>query len=664
MPASPENLFKRAVAAYQAERLERAGAICRALLKRAPGHGAALHLLGVIELKLGHPEEAERFIGKLSAMAPDSARAHYSFAHVLAVRGKFSEAIIEYRRALALEPGHGPTHLALGNALKALGQGTEAARAYADALRIKADYPEALNGLGAVLCEQKKYGEAVDYFERALALRPEFPDALNNLGGVSIELGRFSEAERYCERAIALQPDSPAALNNLGNALRARGNWTEAISCYERALAIRPDSPEIRNNLGLAILNSRSDLDAAAAHFRKVLVQYPDHVPAMTHLAITLYHQGEFAEAAACCERALALRPDYLYALNNLGNALKALGRLPEAIAAYKRFVAVEPDDPEAHNNLAMALLLDGRFDEGWREFEWRLKTAQLASGPRDFPQPQWRGEEAGGRSLLIHAEQGFGDTIQFCRYAPLAAARGWRVILEVQPQLVRLMESLPGVEKVIARGEPPPDFDFHCPMLSLPLAFATRPETIPASHSYLAVEEKALAAWQKRLQADPERFRIGLVWAGNPRPFSFELSATDRRRSMPPEALAPLAPLPGTRFYSLQKEGPEPPVELGIIDWMAECHDFSDTAALIANLDLVISVDTAVVHLAAALGRPIWLLNRRDSCWRWFLERDESPWYPTLRLFRQPRPGDWESVVERVKKQLERILRNGRVLS
>ncbi|MGB9153702.1 MAG: tetratricopeptide repeat protein, partial [Alphaproteobacteria bacterium] len=389
--------------------------------------------------------------------------------------------------------------------------------------------------------------------------------------------------------------------------------------------------------------------------FRHILKQYPNHVGALTHLGITLCHKGAFTEGADYYERALALQPDYRNALNNLGNALHALGKTTEAIDVYKRVISAQPDDPEGHKNMAMSLLMLGRFDEGWREYECRWQTTQLTTAQRNFSQPQWHGEDARGLTLLIHAEQGFGDTLQFCRYAPLAAARGIKIVLEVQPELVRLMNSLVGIEKVIGRGEPLPDFDLHCPMMSLPLAFGTQVETIPAEAAYLSAPPESSAKWQKRL-GDSKCFRVGLIWAGNPRLFSSDLAAANRRRSMPPERLAPLIEVENIEFYSLQKDSPQPSAELGLIDLMAECSDFADTAALIANLDLVISVDTAAAHLAAAIGKPVWLLNRYDSCWRWFRSRDDSPWYPTTRLFRQSRPGDWGSVIEAVRGELERI--------
>jgi hypothetical protein len=303
--------------------------------------------------------------------------------------------------------------------------------------------------------------------------------------------------------------------------------------------------------------------------------------------------------------------------------------------------------------------LAAGRFEEGWREYEWRWKSKHLASSHRGYQQPQWCGEDAAGKTLFIYVEQGFGDTLQFCRYVPLVKARGMNVVLEVQPALMPLMTSLQGVDHLMVQGQEPPDFDLYCPMLSLPLAFNTRLETIPGNTPYLVAQAFAVKTWHEKMpdaKTAKGTKRVGLVWAGSARGQTQDLKVTDRQRSMAPELMEPLLKVPGIRFYSLQKTAPLAPASFGLIDYMDECKNFADTAALIMNLDLVISVDTAVVHLAGALGKPVWMLNRFNSCWRWLQEREDSPWYPTMRLFHQPTPGDWESVVARVSAELGKL--------
>ena len=432
--------------------------------------------------------------------------------------------------------------------------------------------------------------------------------------------GRLTEAEALCRQVLAAAPRHAGSLHLLGLVACACGHPDDGIALIRHALALAPDSPKGHNGLGVA-LHEAGDRDGAISHYR----------------------------------RALELAPDYPEAMSNLGAALQERGDFDAAIHRLQAAIALGPDSAEAHTNLATTLLAAGDLAAGWPEYEWRWGTPTMTTQRRAFTQPQWRGEMAAGRTLLIHAEQGLGDTIQFCRYAPLAAARGLRVTLEVQPPLLRLLGCLPGIQRVIGRGDPLPEFDLHCPLLSLPLAFATRQATIPAQPSYLVADRALAASWATRLAgANP---KIGLAWAGNPRLHSAALAAIDRRRSIPPERLAPLVELPGLDFFSLQNGGAAAPAGFPLTDFMADMTDFADTAALVANLDLVISVDTAIAHLAAALGKPVWLLNRFDSCWRWLRHRQDSPWYPTLRLFNQPKPGDWAAVIEQVRDELARHL-------
>jgi hypothetical protein len=369
---------------------------------------------------------------------------------------------------------------------------------------------------------------------------------------------------------------------------------------------------------------------------------------------------GRPAEAEGVLRAALEAQPGSPGVLNNLGIALFAQGRLSKAEASYREALGRRPDFADAHNNLGIVLLAAGRFEEGWEEHEWRWKARHMAGGARGFSAPLWSGEVLGeGGVLLLHAEQGLGDTLQFCRYAPLAAARA-RVVLEVQAPLARLLSSLPGVSQVIARGEALPAFDAQAPLLSLPRAFGTTIETVPARVPYLAADPDQAAAWGRRLAALPG-LKVGLCWAGEPRAGFPELAAIDARRSISLAALAPLAKVAGVSFVSLQKGAPaaqaaDPPPPMALFDYTAELADFADTAALVENLDLVISVDTSVAHLAGAMARPVWLLNRFDTCWRWLLDRQDSPWYPTLRLFRQTTPGDWTSVIADLRQALHTL--------
>jgi TPR repeat/Tetratricopeptide repeat/Glycosyltransferase family 9 (heptosyltransferase) len=391
------------------------------------------------------------------------------------------------------------------------------------------------------------------------------------------------------------------------------GRLQEAADGYREALRLQPDLPAAHNNLGLAL----RDL-------------------------------GYLQEAESCCREALRLGPELPEPNNNLAITLRDLGRLAEAETYFRTAIRLRPSYAGAHANFGISLLLEGRLIEGWPEYEWRW-LANKGLTPRAFKQPLWKGENIGNRTLLLHAEQGFGDTLQFCRYAPLISAAS-AVILEAPGPLVRLLSGFPGVT-LIAQGDALPSFDLHCPLLSLPLAFGTTLETIPADVRYLRADLRDATKWRDRLRG-LDGLKVGIAWSGSPRPFHPAANAVDRRRSIPFAQFASILGAPGVAFISLQKhDNPSAQTsDARLLDWTDELHDFADTAALIDALDLVISVDTAVIHLAGSLGKPTWLLNRFDTCWRWLLNRDDSPWYPTVRQFRQPSPGDWNSVLATVR--------------
>jgi tetratricopeptide (TPR) repeat protein len=516
-----------------------------------------------------------------------------------------------------------------------------------------------------------RLNEAAASYRRAIDATPYVPELHNNLGHVLTQQGRLDEAAAGIRRAIDLRPDFPQAHYNLGIALAEQGMLNEAIACYQRAIDLQPQIPQMHNSLGYA-LAKQGMLDAAVACYHRAIALNPTYPEAHNNLGHALGQQGRLDGAIACYRRAIDLRQCYQEARNNLGAALAEQRRLDAAVACYRGAIDLDPSFAEAHFNLAIALLAQGDMAAGWQEYEWRWRMPEGIKACRIFAQPQWRGEPAAGRTLLIHAEQGFGDTLQFCRYGPLAAARGMRVIMQVPKPLVRALRLLPGVDLVVGPGEALPAFDLHCPMLSMPLAMGTTIETIPSAAAYLHADAVQVAAWRMRLAAldgpmgdslgdsmgvplGDSRPRIGLVWAGAARTGT-ALAAVDRRRSLSADRLAPLLDLPGLHFFSLQKGDAAATVHPRLTDFMDEMGDFADTASLIANLDLIISVDTAVAHLAAALGKPVWLLDRFDACWRWLIGRRDSPWYPTLRLYRQPRPGDWAPVLAEVARDLRSL--------
>jgi Flp pilus assembly protein TadD len=448
------------------------------------------------------------------------------------------------------------------------------------------------------------------------------------------------------------QPEpSKTAIFQAGLTHHRAGRFQQAEAEYRRVLAIDPHDAEALHALG--VLAHQFHHNEPALHYISEAIRLqPERAHYHSNAALPLRALGRLHEAEAACRTALRLNPDYPEAQNNLGMVLRVLGRIEEAEFRYREAVRLKPDYADALNNLAHLCLLTGRLEEGWRLYEWRAQSH--GAGRRDFVQPLWDGTALGDKVLLVHAEQGLGDTLQFCRYVPMLAGRA-RVVFEVQPSLVRLLSGLPGMTGIVAAGDTLPAFDVHCPLLSVPRLVGTDLTTIPAEIPYLAADAQAGAAWRGRLAGLEEGPLVGLVWAGRARPAA---AAIDRSRSMTLQQFAPLAEIGGVNFLSLQKGEPaaqalSPPGGMVLHDFTAELTDFADTAALIDALDLVISVDTSVVHLAGAMGKPVWMLNRFDSCWRWLLGRDDSPWYPSLRQFRQKTPGDWDGVMAAVRAAL-----------
>ncbi len=484
-------------------------------------------------------------------------------------------------------------------------------------------------------------------------MRPAGPTSLShNDRGVALKrAGRFEEAIDAYRRAIALDPNHAAAHNNLGNALSNVGQMESAIEAYRRAIELKPEYAEAYNNLATVLTNLDRPGEAIAA-CQTALKFRPDLAEIHNSLGAALAADGQFDKAIDAHRAAIALKPAYAEAHINLCIASCYAGHGLAALPHGRRAIELQPNLAKLHSNFSMILLALGQYEQGWIEHEWRWKVSSKFS-PRPFAQPQWFGEPIAGKTILLHAEQGFGDTIQFVRYAPLVADLGAKVILECRPELIRLLADIPGISAILPTGDALPDFDIHCPLMSLPLAFRTTLESIPSPIPVPPRSGLRRAQSSRRPEgAHSPGPQIGLVWAGRP------THSNDTHRSMHLAHFAPLASLPHITFHSLQK-GPTqsqlefPPTGLRIIDHAAELSDFVDAAALIARLDLVISVDTAVAHLAGSLGKPVWLLLPFVPDWRWMRDRSDSLWYPTMRIFRQPRFRDWSAVVEQVKDSL-----------
>ncbi len=546
------------------------------------------------------------------------------------------------------------------------------------------------------------FSDAEEVYREILAERPRHFDALQLLAALALQTGRIEEGADLLKQALSINGTQAPLHSNLSYALNALGRHEEALAAANRALSLKPGFADALNNRGMALAALERPLDALAS-FEKALAGKPDFPEAWSNRSCALRDLGQPADAVASCDQALALRPHYAEAWSNRGNALSDMNRPSDAKASYERALAesdefadawnnlgltfvdmnrhedalscydralaLAPDATETHWNRALCLLQMGRFEAGWAEYEWRWDRRRIKAGRRAFDAPLWLGDAPlAGKTILLHAEQGLGDTLQFCRYAALVAQQGARVVLEVQPELVRLLTGLAGVEQLVEAGQPLPRFDFHCPLLSLPLALRTEVSTIPATTPYLFADHKESERFRARItdieseSGGAPMLNVGLVWAGGSRPHVPELRRNDSRRSLSFEQLAPIVDVPGVRFFSLQKGPPAAQLELArerheasrhVIDWTGELHDFADTAALVENLDLIVSVDTSTAHLAGAMGKPVWILNRLDTCWRWLLEREDSPWYPSARLFRQPALGDWTSVIDAVAATL-----------
>jgi tetratricopeptide (TPR) repeat protein len=569
--------------------------------------------------------------------------------------GRLADAEKIYNQILATEPDHFDCLHLLGVIFYQRGHHEDAVRQIDSALRRDPNNAFALNNRGNALQELKRFEEALAGYDRAVALRPDYAEAHSNRGNTLHALKRFEEALASYGRALAVRPDYAHALSNRGNSLKELKRWEEALASYDRALTLRPDYAEAHSNRG-NVLHELKRFEEALACYERALALRPDYADAHYNRGNALHELKRFADALTSYERALALRPDYAEAFSNRGNTLKELKRFEEALASYQRAVAVRPDYADAHFNEAICRMLMGDFKRGWERHEWRWETGYLENDRRNFAQKLWLGsDDIAGKTILLHAEQGFGDTIQFCRYASLLAERGVRVILEVQKPLHELLSNLPGVAQIVSRGDPLPDFDLHCPLLSLPLAFGTELATIPSQTPYLRASSQAATDWNRRL--GPRNYpRIGLAWSGRP------MHKNDRDRSIRLSALLPLLDFKAT-YVSLQRDvrAGDAAVLQGRSDLLHfgdELKNFADTAALMSNLDLIISVDTGVAHLAGALAKPVWVLLPFVPDWRWLLDREDSPWYPTARLFRQDDTRRWDSVVARVHVTLANSIR------
>jgi Flp pilus assembly protein TadD len=493
---------------------------------------------------------------------------------------------------------------------------------------------------------------AADMYEAILRLQPHDLTALFMLGLINAQTGNYAAAIDHLQHLIKMHPSHADAHYNLGNVYRDKGEIHEAFKHYQRTLQINPNYTEVYVNLGV-IYRLLKRYEEEQAFYQKALQINPASAEAFFNLGHTFFEREAFDKALACYQKVVELSPNNVHAYMNLGLSLTIAKRFEEAVSCYRKALSLDPRNAFAHWHLSNVLLLLGNYTDGWQEFEWFREIGDDIQSRRTFSQPLWDGFDIRGFTILLHAEKGFGDTIQFIRYVPLVAQRGAKVIVECQKELTSLLRNIEGFQQVLSFGEKLPAFDVHCPLMSLPRIFNTTLENIPSLIPYLTADNTLRVKWHKRLQNDLTYLKIGLIWSGGGLPL---------KKSTSLDMFSPLAQLTGITFYSLQKGPPagqamNPPPGLSLVDFTNEIHDFSDTAALIQNLDLVISVDTAVAHLAGALGKPAWVLLPFLPDWRWLLNRDDSPWYPTMRLFRQPALGDWDSAITSIVNSLKQSL-------
>jgi tetratricopeptide (TPR) repeat protein len=523
------------------------------------------------------------------------------------------------------------------------GQLREAEAIYRKILERHPDQSDTLNLLGVLLNQTGRLQEMVAAYEAALRVRPDWAQAYGNLGVIHRRLGKLDAAIGCFQKCLQLRPDHAPTLCKLGEVLWLTGQHEESIATCRHVLQLQPDSAEAFSNLGSVLAMARQ-FDEAIAMFRKAIELLPGSAPVHNNLGAALGEVENHEEAIAAFKAAIAIQPDFVDARRNLANAYAAMGEFDAAINGFGEVVKMRPDDAPAHWGMAIVHLKRGEFEKGWPLFEWRRQLS--GQPPVRIANSPWNGGKADGLTILLHAEGGFGDTIQYVRYAPMVRQRAGRVLLECQTELAPLLASVAGVDQIIPRGQTLPAFDLQISLVSLPMAFKTDLNSIPSHVPYLTAPDDRLARWKERIVADGKR-HVGICWSGRSQPNK----KNSRRCDI--SLLSPLFSMPGAQFFSLQMGKSAAGAPNDLIDLTAEMHDFADTAALIQHLDLVISVDTAVAHLAGALAKPVWLLTPFDAAYQWLLERTDSPWYPTMRLFRQKKPGDWTAPIEEIAAAL-----------
>jgi tetratricopeptide (TPR) repeat protein len=630
-----------------AGRVEAAEAVCHRVLAGQPHHAGALQMLGILASGRGQVDAAIGYVRRAIAAQPRVAASYVNLSLLYLRKGDVRSAADAAREALAIDPNHPLAHNNLGLALQAAGSVKEAAEHFQRAVSLRPDFLPALRNLASAYQQLGDQGSAQAVLDHALAIEPQNVRTVRVRADLLLKQERFEEAIAPLQELARLDPEDWRAHDRLGSTLLRLHRAAEAVPALEKALQLAPYAAGALSNLGHAY-GLLDQLPAAIDCLRRSLQIKPDSVDALNNLAYACNALGRTDEALASLRRALEIKPDSSEAWLNLAESHTARLELDAAADALEQVLRIDPESSEAHWTRALLLLLRSDWARGWAEYECRWK--KFPRSLRALRQPRWDGSDIAGRTILLHSEQGLGDTIQFSRFASILSARGGTVYLLCQPELVSLLRHAEGVARAASDLRELPTFGVHCPLMSLPHVMELHsPADLPATVPYLRAPEEALSRWGELLPQEP-RLKVGIVWAGSPK------YVHDRRRSIALEALAPLGQVEGVLWVNLRKSTGDlgsSSLPFEMLDLTDRLHDFAETAGLIAHLDLLISVDTAVAHLSGAMGKDVWTLLPFRPDFRWMLGREDTPWYPTMRLFRQPRAADWAAVIDRVADEL-----------
>jgi tetratricopeptide (TPR) repeat protein len=649
-------IFQQGLSSHQSGQLALAKAAYEQVLLKNPKHYDALYLLGVVATQTKNPALAAEFIGKAIEINPNP-DAFYNRGIVLQELKQLDDALASFDKAIALEPNFADALNNRGTVLQELKRLDDALTSFDKAIVLEPNFADAFYNRGIVLQELKHLDDALASFDKAIVLEPNFADAFYNRGTVLQELKRLEDALASFDKAISLKPDFAEAFYNRGTVLQELKQLEDALASYDKVISLKPDSAKSFNNRG-TVLQELKRLEDALESYDKAVALQPDSAKAFNNRGNILKKLKRLVDALASYDKAIALEPNFAEAFYNRGIVLNELKHVDDAIASYDKAIALEPDHFNATWNKSLLLLLTGRYHEGWLLYESRLERDETKSNYHKFLQPSWLGVESiKDKTILLYSEQGLGDTIQFCRYAPLVAELGATVILEVQRPLVNLLKNLEGVSQVFAKNDNQPEFNYHCPLLSLPLAFKTEIKSIPSKIPYIHTEPDRDKNWAQYLGKDG--FKIAVSWEGSQK-------GKEEGRTFPLHLFESIAKIKGVRLISIQKNtGIEQlkNLPLGMMietlpdDFDAGENAFLDSASIMKAVDLVITCDTSLTHLSGAIGIRTWLPLANVPDWRWMLDRNDSPWYPNHTLFRQEERGDWGSVFKKMEIELKKLI-------